>query len=148
MADKLILLSCADHFGGLGCGWPSPTGRYRTCLNKLPRGSWHFSKWSLTKAASRETASSNELFSWPRKNFLTLFQNPNLGLDYYCIACENFKADPAMEELKRQGLNPNRPSGTDRVCFPDSDGLTVQLSSVRLESPILVLATLGTEDCR
>jgi len=35
-----------------------------------------------------------------------------------------------MEELKRQGLNPNRPSGTDRVYFPDPDGLTVQLSSV------------------
>jgi catechol-2,3-dioxygenase len=64
------------------------------------------------------------------KNFLTLFQNPNPGLDHYCIAIENFKADAVMEELKRQGLNPNRPSGTDRVYFPDPDGLTVQLSSV------------------
>ncbi len=35
-----------------------------------------------------------------------------------------------MEDLKRQGLNPNRPSGTDRVYFSDPDGLTVQLSSV------------------
>ena len=64
------------------------------------------------------------------KNFLTLFQNPNPGLDHYCIAIENFKADAVMEELKRQGLNPNRPSGSDRVYFPDPDGLTVQLSSV------------------
>ncbi len=64
------------------------------------------------------------------KNFLTLFQNPNPGLDHYCIAIENFRADAVMEELKRQGLNPNRPSGTDRVYFPDLDGLTVQLSSV------------------
>lgn len=64
------------------------------------------------------------------KNFLTLFQNPNPGLDHYCIAIENFKVDAVMEELKRQGLNPNRPSGTDRIYFPDPDGLTVQLSSV------------------
>ena len=64
------------------------------------------------------------------KNFLTLFQNPNPGLDHYCIAIENFKADAVMEELKRQGLNPNRPSCSDRVYFPDPDGLTVQLSSV------------------
>ena len=64
------------------------------------------------------------------KNFLTLFKNPNPGLDHYCIAIENFKADAVMEELKRQGLNPNRPSATDRVYFPDPDGLTVQLSTV------------------
>jgi catechol 2,3-dioxygenase-like lactoylglutathione lyase family enzyme len=64
------------------------------------------------------------------KNFLTLFQNPNPGLDHYCIAIENFKADAVVETLKRQGLKPDRPSGTDRVYFPDSDGLTVQLFSV------------------
>lgn len=63
------------------------------------------------------------------KNFLTLFQNQNPGLDHFCIAIENFSADKAMEELKRQGLAPNRPSGTDRVYFPDPDGLTVQLSA-------------------
>jgi len=64
------------------------------------------------------------------KNFLTLFQNQTPGLDHFCIAIQNFNADAVMEDLKRQGLNPNRPSGTDRVYFPDLDGLTVQLSSV------------------
>lgn len=64
------------------------------------------------------------------KNFLTLFQNPNPGLDHFCIAIEKFSADRVVEELKKQGLNPTRPSGTDRVYFPDADGLTVQLSSV------------------
>lgn len=64
------------------------------------------------------------------KNFLTLFQNPNPGLDHYCVAIENFKADPVMEKLRGVGLNPTRPSGSDRVYFPDPDGLTVQLSSV------------------
>ncbi len=64
------------------------------------------------------------------KNFLTLFQNANPGLDHFCIAIENFKADTVMEELRRRGLNPTRPSDLDRVYFPDLDGLTVQLSSV------------------
>lgn len=60
-------------------------------------------------------------------NFLTLFQNPNPGLDHYCIAIEGFKPDSVMEELKRQGLTPSRPSGSDQVYFPDPDGLTVLL---------------------
>ncbi len=64
------------------------------------------------------------------KNFLTLFQNQNPGLDHYCIAVEKFNADSVVETLKGQGLNPRRPSGTDRVYFPDPDGLDVQLSSV------------------
>ena len=64
------------------------------------------------------------------KNFLTLFQNPNPGLDHFCIAIQAFNADAVMEELKGQGLNPTRPSGSDRVYFPDPDGLTVQVSSV------------------
>ena len=55
------------------------------------------------------------------KNLLTLFRNQNRGLDHYCIAIENFRADAVTDELKRQGLNPNRPSGTDRVYFPDPD---------------------------
>lgn len=63
------------------------------------------------------------------KNFLTLFQNRNPGLDHFCIAIESFNADSAVEELKRQQLKPERPSGSDRVYFPDPDGLTVQLSS-------------------
>ena len=64
------------------------------------------------------------------KNFLTLFQNQTPGLDHFCIAIQSFGANAVMEELKRQRLKPNRPSGSDRVYFPDPDGLTVQVSSV------------------
>jgi catechol 2,3-dioxygenase-like lactoylglutathione lyase family enzyme len=63
------------------------------------------------------------------KNFLTLFKNEKPGLDHYCIAVQNFQADDVVEELERQGLKPRRPSGSDRVYFPDPDGLEVQLSS-------------------
>jgi len=64
-------------------------------------------------------------------NFLTLFHNQSPGLDHFCFAIENFKAGAVVEQLKRQGLNPRRPSGSDRVYFPDPDGLTVQLSRYR-----------------
>jgi catechol 2,3-dioxygenase-like lactoylglutathione lyase family enzyme len=63
------------------------------------------------------------------KNFLTLFKNEKPGLDHYCIAVQNFQADAVVEELRRQGFKPRRPSGSDRVYFPDPDGLEVQLSS-------------------
>jgi catechol 2,3-dioxygenase-like lactoylglutathione lyase family enzyme len=74
--------------------------------------------------------SQNDCFLGLGKNFLTLFRNQNPGLDHFCIAIENFSPDGAVEELKRQGLNPTRPDGTDRVYFPDPDGLTVQVSSI------------------
>jgi lactoylglutathione lyase len=64
------------------------------------------------------------------KNFLTLFENQKPGLDHFCIAIDDFKADAVMNELNRQGLKPRRPSGTDRIYFPDPDELEVQLSSV------------------
>jgi catechol 2,3-dioxygenase-like lactoylglutathione lyase family enzyme len=64
------------------------------------------------------------------KNFLTLFRNQKPGLDHFCIAIESFKVDAVMEELKRQGFQARRPAGTDRVYFPDPDGLEVQLSSI------------------
>lgn len=62
--------------------------------------------------------------------FLTLFMNERPGLDHYCVAIENFKPEAVMSELNRQGLKPRRPAGTDRIYFPDPDGLEVQLSPV------------------
>jgi len=64
------------------------------------------------------------------KNFLTLFKNEKPGLDHFCIAIENFRADAVVEELKRQGFKPRRPAGTDRVYFPDPDGLELPLSTI------------------
>lgn len=64
------------------------------------------------------------------KNFLTLFQNQKPGLDHFCIAIQDFKPDAVMAELNRQGLKPRRPSGTDRIYFPDPDELEVQISAV------------------
>jgi len=61
--------------------------------------------------------------------FLTLFENDHPGLDHYCVAIANFNPDAVMIALNRQGLKPRRPSGTDRIYFPDADGLEVQLSS-------------------
>lgn len=73
--------------------------------------------------------SQNNCFLGLGRDFLALFKNPNPAMDHYCIAIENFNADAAMEELKRQGLSPRRPSSSDRIYFPDPDGLEVQLSA-------------------
>ncbi len=43
---------------------------------------------------------------------------------------EDFSADGAMEKLRGQKLNPTRPNGSNRVYFPDPDGLTVQVWSI------------------
>jgi len=64
------------------------------------------------------------------KNFLTLFKNEKPGLDHFCIAIEDFKAEAVMDQLNRQGLKPRRPSGTDRIYFPDQDEIEVQVSAV------------------
>ena len=63
------------------------------------------------------------------KNFLALFHNPSAKMDHFCIAIKNYRADSAMEELQRQELNPNRRAGSNRVYFPDPDGLVVQVSA-------------------
>ncbi len=63
-----------------------------------------------------------------QEGFLALFRGDKAGLDHYCIAIENFRAEAVFEELQRQGLKPRRPAGTDRVYFPDPDGLVVQVS--------------------
>jgi metallothiol transferase len=62
--------------------------------------------------------------------FLTLFKNERPGLDHYCVAIDNFKPDAVMAELNRLGMKPRRAAGTDRIYFPDPDGLEVQLSAV------------------
>ena len=64
------------------------------------------------------------------KNFLTLFENQKPGLDHFCVAIEDFKAEAVMDQLNRQGLKPRRPTGTDRIYFPDPDEIEVQVSAV------------------
>ena len=75
----------------------------------------------------RESASDCFLGLGP--DFLALFKREKAEMDHFCIAIENFQVDAVTEELKRQGLNPNQPSGSQRVYFRDPDGLMVQLSS-------------------
>lgn len=72
--------------------------------------------------------SSADCFLGLGKNFLTLFKRDRPALDHFCIAIENFNVKAVTAELKRRGLNPDQPSGTNRVYFRDPDGLMVQLS--------------------
>lgn len=73
--------------------------------------------------------SANDCFLGLGPDFLALFKREKAEMDHFCIAIENFQVDAVTEELKRQGLNPNQPSGSQRVYFRDPDGLMVQLSS-------------------
>ncbi len=73
--------------------------------------------------------SQRDCFLGLGKNFLALFQNQAPGMDHYCLAIENFRVGPVTERLKREGFTPRQPSGTERVYFPDPDGLVVQLSA-------------------
>ncbi len=61
-------------------------------------------------------------------NFLSIFRG-SPGLNHYCIGIENYEVDRVMNELTRQGLQPRRTAGTDRVYFDDPDGIEVQLSA-------------------
>jgi metallothiol transferase len=74
--------------------------------------------------------SGNSCFLKVGDEFLALFRNQTPGLDHYCIAIDGFKADDVMNKLTKKGLKPRRPSGTDRIYFPDPDGLEVQLSAI------------------
>jgi len=62
-------------------------------------------------------------------NFLSIFRG-NPGLNHYCIGIENYEVDRVIDELTRQGLEPRRTAGTNRVYFDDPDGIEVQLAAV------------------
>ncbi len=69
----------------------------------------------------------NNCFLGLGKNFLALFENPNPGMNHYCIAIEDYEVGRVTAELERQGLDPARRG--NRVYFKDPDGIEVQLSS-------------------
>ena len=71
--------------------------------------------------------SQTNCFLGLRKNFLALFQNPNPGMNHYCIAIKDYELGRVTAELERQGLDPARRG--NRVYFKDPDGIEVQLSS-------------------
>ena len=60
-------------------------------------------------------------------NFLSFFRG-DIGLNHYCIGIENYEVSRVMDELRRQGLEPRRTAGTNRVYFDDPDGIEVQLA--------------------
>ncbi len=74
--------------------------------------------------------SSTVCFLGFQNGFLTLFQREKAGLDHFCIAIESYEVGAVAEKLKRQGLNPDRPSGTSRIYFRDPDDVMVQFSAV------------------
>jgi catechol 2,3-dioxygenase-like lactoylglutathione lyase family enzyme len=64
------------------------------------------------------------------EHFLALFRNQQAAMDHYCIAIDNFDPGAVVARLQKEQLKPDRPAGSDRVYFPDPDGLVVQVSAV------------------
>ncbi len=45
------------------------------------------------------------------------------------MGIEDYEVDRVMDELRREGLEPRRTAGTNRVYFDDPDGIEVQLAA-------------------
>jgi catechol 2,3-dioxygenase-like lactoylglutathione lyase family enzyme len=58
--------------------------------------------------------------------FLTLFRGEKPGLNHYCYTIREYNPDKAEEKLKAAGLKPRREG--NRLYFPDTDGITVQVA--------------------
>ena len=71
--------------------------------------------------------STNNCFLGINRNFLALFRGRPTGLNHFCLSIEDYNPDKAVATLKDQGLRPERRS--NRVYFPDPDGLTVQIAA-------------------
>ncbi len=61
-------------------------------------------------------------------NFLSIFRG-SPSLNHYCIGIEDYEVGRVADELRRQGLEPRRTAGTNRIYFDDPDGLEVQLAA-------------------
>ena len=61
-------------------------------------------------------------------NFLSIFRG-SPGLNHYCMGIEEYEVGRVLDELRRQGLEPRRTVGTNRVYFDDPDGIEVQLAA-------------------
>jgi len=59
--------------------------------------------------------------------FLALFRGAPPRMDHYCYSIEHYDPHEAMKKLKAAGIEADRES--NRVYFPDPDGLRVQIAS-------------------
>ena len=95
-------------------------------VTDIPR-SRDFYRNLLGMPVVRESAGS--CFLGLQGNFLALFRSQTAGMNHYCLSIQNYEVGLVTEKLKRRGLNPRQPSGSNRVYFDDPDGVEVQLSS-------------------
>jgi catechol 2,3-dioxygenase-like lactoylglutathione lyase family enzyme len=58
---------------------------------------------------------------------LTLFHGEKPGLNHYCYTIRDYSVERAEEKLKAADLKPRREG--NRIYFPDTDGIVVQVAS-------------------
>ena len=60
-------------------------------------------------------------------NFLALFQGSKPAMHHYCYSITGYDVNDAARKLREAGIEPSIQS--NRIYFPDPDGLTVQLAA-------------------
>ena len=59
--------------------------------------------------------------------FLALFRGDEARMDHYCYSVPGYDVNAAAEKLRAEGIEPDIQG--QRIYFPDSEGLTVQLAA-------------------
>lgn len=75
----------------------------------------------------RDGGANNCFLQCGKNNFVALFRADEPAMDHYCYSIDNYDVEKVVERLKQADLKPRRES--NRVYFPDPDGLEVQLAS-------------------
>jgi catechol 2,3-dioxygenase-like lactoylglutathione lyase family enzyme len=84
-----------------------------------------FYKKHLGLEVTRE--GGNNCFLSFGSNFLALFPGPKPEMQHYCYSVAGYNVENAARKLREAGIEPEIES--NRIYFPDPDGLTVQLAS-------------------
>jgi catechol 2,3-dioxygenase-like lactoylglutathione lyase family enzyme len=103
------------------------TGLDHVALNvrNVPRSRDFYIK-HLGLKVLRESGEDNCFLGSGDGFFLTLFKGEQPGLNHYCYAIKGYNVDQAEEKLKAAGFKPRREG--NRIYFPDSDGIEVQVA--------------------
>jgi catechol 2,3-dioxygenase-like lactoylglutathione lyase family enzyme len=103
------------------------TGLDHVALNvrSVPRSRDFYIK-HLGLKVTRDGGEENCFLGNSNDFFLTLFRGEHPGLNHYCYAIKGYDPDQAEAKLKAAELKPRREG--NRLYFPDSDGIQVQIA--------------------
>jgi catechol 2,3-dioxygenase-like lactoylglutathione lyase family enzyme len=116
----------ASQAESAGAGFQA-TGLNHVALNvsSVPRSRDFYIK-HLGLKVTRDGGEDNCFLGAGNDFFLTLFRGEKPGLNHYCYSIREYNVERAEEKLKAAGFKPRREG--DRIYFPDTDGIEVQVA--------------------